>query len=404
MTTTASSGKTLKDVAAGLKVMDVDTHWCEPPDLWTSRAPARLKDRVPQMHRFEDGTDHWFIEGNEDFGYGVMGVVGNKGEKYRDGGNLSLPTFDKLHEASFDPKARIKYMDEYGIGAQIVYPNAAGFSAGKFMARMKDPELEVGCIKIYNDAASEFQRESENRCFPQALLPMHSMDDCVKEMRRSIEDLGLKGFTVSDNMGPIDLPDYTDPYWIPFWEAANSMGVPLNFHIGGTVLDARSCLWPCHSAQVGGPLASTFVQMSNAVVMVNFFASGLQDKYPNVKFVSVESGIGWVPYFLESLTWNLAERAGAEELAKMQRTPKEYFQDQWYVTFWYEKIAPQLLLEEIGVNNVMWETDFPHPTCLYPDSKEHANESLAGLSEPVRRRVLQDNAAELYKIPVGTTA
>jgi predicted TIM-barrel fold metal-dependent hydrolase len=85
-----------------------------------------------------------------------------------------------------------------------------------------------------------------------------------------------------------------------------------------------------------------------------------------------------------------------------KRRPREYFQDHLYVMFWFEQVGATKLIEDIGVRNVLVETDVPHPTCLYPGPREHFDRVLAGLSPADRRRVMQDNAAEIYRIEVPT--
>jgi predicted TIM-barrel fold metal-dependent hydrolase len=141
--------------------------------------------------------------------------------------------------------------------------------------------------------------------------------------------------------------------------------------------------------------------MSNVRVIVNLCMSDLFDRYPNVKIVSAESGIGWVPFILESLEYQLDEMVTDPVERSLQKLrPSDYFRNHIYVTFWFESLAPRKYIEDIGVNNVLIETDVPHPTCLYPGARDHLAKVLADVDPYVRRRVLQDNAAELYRIPV----
>jgi len=141
--------------------------------------------------------------------------------------------------------------------------------------------------------------------------------------------------------------------------------------------------------------------MSNVRIIANLCMSDLFDRYPNLKIVSAESGLGWIPFLLEALEFELDEVVMAsDERNYQQRRPTEYFRDHLYVTFWFERHAPMTSIEAVGVENVLIETDVPHPTCLYPGAREHFAEVLSGWSPYIRRRVLQDNAAELYKIPL----
>ena len=139
--------------------------------------------------------------------------------------------------------------------------------------------------------------------------------------------------------------------------------------------------------------------MSNVRIIVNLCMSDLFDRYPNLQVVSAESGIGWIPFVLEAMEFQLDEMVSLpEEVGHQQRRPTDYFRDHLYVMFWFEQNAPQKLIEDIGVGNVLVETDIPHPTCLYPNPLKHFADVLGDLEPATRRRVLQDNAAELYGI------
>jgi predicted TIM-barrel fold metal-dependent hydrolase len=135
-------------------------------------------------------------------------------------------------------------------------------------------------------------------------------------------------------------------------------------------------------------------------IIANLCMSNMFDRYPNLKIVSAESGIGWVPFFLESLEYQVDEMvAGRDEGPDSpKRRPTDYFRGHLYVTFWFEESGPAKLLKDIGVQNVLVETDIPHPTCLYPGTQEHFAKVLSGVDDYTKRRVLQDNAAELYHI------
>jgi len=139
--------------------------------------------------------------------------------------------------------------------------------------------------------------------------------------------------------------------------------------------------------------------MSNAYMVNCFIMSGLFDRYPNLKLISVESGCGWVPFIMEAAEYQWEEMA-PDELKELKRRPTEYFKDHIYATFWFEDAGVKHFIEAIGPDNLLFETDFPHPTCLYPESQEHLARVLARLEPGVRQRVVQDNAVELYKLPI----
>jgi uncharacterized protein len=392
--TSAGIGTDAGSVLAGLSIIDCDAHWNEPPDLWTSRAPAGMRDRVPQM-RLVNGLDHWFVE-DKDVGPMGASVVTRSLDKIHD--RVSLERFDMIDPAGYDAKLRLERMDEAGLFAQVVYPNGTGFMGGKF-AEIEDADLRLACVQIYNDAVAEWQRESGGRLLPQALIPPWDRDEAVAEARRVNEELGLRGVTLGDP-AIFGVPGFTTDHWTPFWEYCDAARLPINFHIGGTRgIDSFAAVWDDYGTEKHLALASTLFYLANWATIGNFLISGLFDRYSHLKIVSAESGIGWIPFALDALEYQLDETA-PNESKHLQRRPREYFRDHVLSCFWFETYAPAHMIEAIGVENVLFETDFPHPTCLWPDAQSHAIEVLGHLSFEDRKKVLQDNAAALYKIEV----
>ena len=395
--TTTEAQLSLKDVVGDAKVIDCDTHYTEPPDLWTSRAPAVYKDKMPYM-KTVNGQSLWFVEGEKPFGMVGTTVVGEGGVKVR--GKLSLASFEEMDEAAYKVKPRLEIMDRMGIWAQIVYPNACGFGATKFMS-IEDKGLQVECVKIYNDAVAEWQADSNGRLFPQGLLPFWDLEATRKEVVRIKEELHLTGFTLTDKPEAFGLPDYGQPHWEPFWELMNDIRLPIDFHIGAGmktfVLDDFA--WGSFGPQRKLASIATLMYMSNAYMINCFILSGMFDRYPNLKLISVESGCGWMPFIMEAAEYQWVEMA-PDEAKELKRTPLEYFKEHIYATFWFEDHGVKHFIESIGADNLLFETDFPHPTCLYPESQAHLARVLARLEPGVRSRVVQDNAKELYNIPL----
>ena len=397
MATATAPRLQLKDVVGNAKVIDCDTHYTEPPDLWTSRAPATMKSKMPYM-KTVNGQSLWFIEGDKPFGMVGTTVVDSAGNKQR--GKLSIASFEEMDEASYKVKPRLAVMDRMGIFAQIVYPNAGGFGATKFLS-IDDKDLQIACLKIYNDAVAEWQAESNGRLFPQAFLPFWDIKETMKEVVRIKEDLHLTGITMTDKPEVFGLPDYGQPIWEPLWELVNELRIPIDFHIGAGLktFAIEDFSWGSFGPQRKLASIATLMYMSNAYMVNCFMLSGLFDKYPNLKLVSVESGCGWVPFVIEAAEYQWDEMA-PDEAKGLQKRPAQYFKDHIYATFWFEDFGVKHFIEMIGPNNLLFETDFPHPTCLYPESQEHLAKVLARLDPGVRSRVIQDNAAELYKIPL----
>ncbi len=383
----------------GLRIIDTDTHLSEPHDLWSSRAPAAYKELLPHV-KTVDGRQQWFV--NKDVSLGGAGpasVVRRDAEKVR-GADFFDWSIEEVHEASYEVGARLRMMDRLGIYAQIIYPNLAGFGNQRFL-KVDKPELRNLCVSVYNDAMAEMQRESGERLFPMALFPWWDIPAAVKEVERA-HGMGLRGVVACNDPDTVGLPDLAQKDWDPFWQVCSELGMPINFHIAASAsgFDAFGhAAWPSMGREARLALASAYLFLDNARVIGNLIYSGVPERFPECRFVSVESGIGWIPFYLEALDYQLLE-AAPNELAHLKLRPSEVFRRQIYACFWFETLAPQTLIETIGVRNVMFETDFPHPTCLYPDSAAHVQKVLGDLDPEIRRRVLQDNAAELYRIPL----
>lgn len=133
--------------------------------------------------------------------------------------------------------------------------------------------------------------------------------------------------------------------------------------------------------------------------------SGVLTRFPTIKFVSVESGIGWIPFMLEAMDYQFQGNGVRDERPEFDLLPSEYFARNVYACYWFEQVAPRRLIDKIGADNVMFETDFPHPTSLYGD-EVHARikSGLADCEESVRHKILWDNAQKLYKVTAPSAA
>lgn len=408
--------ETLRDV----KIIDCDAHLTEPADLWTSRVPASMQGRVP-VQKTIDGITAWYL--HDEVWASTGGNTISTGREKVLGAHVVQP-FSNIDISSWDTKERLALMDDQGIHAQILYPNGIGFASNHVFA-IEDEVERTTVLQVYNDFLMQTQIESNGRLFPQALLPIWDMDLTIKEMTRLI-DQGMRGFTLSDKPELIGLPELPESYFDPMWELFNQTGAVPNFHIGagarredleamrgnigqkasGTagpdVTGVAKPAWRSFGKQRQLAVGATQMFMSNVRIIVNLCMSDLFDRYPNLKVVSAESGIGWIPFILEAMEFQFDEMVTHDhELAAAKRRPTEYFRDHLYAMFWFEEIGAAKLLEDIGINNVLVETDIPHPTCLFPGPREHFARVMSGLPEHTIKRVLQDNAAELYKIDIS---
>ncbi len=373
-----------------MPVIDVDTHYTEPANLWTDLAPAALKTRAPRVRQDKDGNQYWVVD--EDMHLGTVGYCVIRPDGSKDLGKTTLTKLEEMHPGASDPLARLAVMDEHGITRQILYPNILGF-AGSFVMNIKDVPLRNFCVQAYNEHAAGLQATSNGRLLPQALLPIWDMELTVTELIRCHEAYGLTGLVLTDSPELWQLPTLSESYWDPLWREAQDRGLPVNFHIGGGASIGN--LWAGMDEPTAIAAMSSLADITNMRCIVNLVFSGLLDRYPALKFVSVESGMGWIPFLLELMTYQV----GQNGVGHLALTPLEYFRRQIYASYWFETDIANAV-DKLGPDNLMFETDFPHPACLYPSVRDQVERSLGGLPESVQRKVLYETAARVYQVNV----
>lgn len=395
-----------------IKVIDIDTHLAEPEDLWTSRVSKKWGDRVPHVVKAGkyagranqvatvDITRHadddiWIVNGQPGMPTGLLAWSGHS-EHWP----AHPKTLADAHPASYDAAARLKLMDEIGVYAQAIFPNIAGSRQYVGIAR-EDPELALECCRAYNDFLAEWCSADPNRLVAQVTLPLWDIDECVREIERSAK-AGHRSVIMTYQPDGYGLPWLADTHWDPLWEVCQANRLPLCFHIDAARPPA---VWPGYDETLNLVKLTVMSFLGNSDMVTEVILSGLCHRYPDLDFVSVESGIGYLPYILESMDWQWINLGLHKTHPEMDLLPSEYFRRQVYGSFWFER---QSGLEEalrLFPDNILYETDFPHPTSISPgvfpfsetarDSLETKFASLK-VSEEALRKVLHDNAARVY--------
>jgi predicted TIM-barrel fold metal-dependent hydrolase len=233
------------------------------------------------------------------------------------------------------------------------------------------------------------------------IMPAWDIDACVREAERCAA-MGYRGVNMTADPQDSGSPDLGHPEWDPFWETCAGLELPVHFHIGASQTALTyfgTTYWPSQDDYVKPAIGGASLFQNNSRVLLNSAYSGMFDRHPNLKMVSVESGIGWVPFMLEAMDYELEENA-PEWFHKLQKRPSEYFRDNWYATFWFETGRGDLqhLIDSVGEDNVMFETDFPHPTSLHPDPVGMVREKVSTLRPETQRKVMGENAVDLYRL------
>jgi uncharacterized protein len=379
-------------------VIDVDTHLTEPPDVWTARMPASMHDRVPHVERV-DGVDVWMADGQRLGAPGYYSMAGWDGIMPVS----TPPTFDDIHPSMYDAHARLAFLDEQGIAAQVLYPNVGGFGNGYFL-RLGDRELVDACVRAYNDFLTDWCSADPARLLPVTALPFWDVDLAVAELERCI-GRGHRAVNFCNQPQDYGQPHLADTHWDPIWSAASDAGVSVSFHVGGGSMgtqfeDVAGMGWMTNFAKV-----SSFIFMDNMRCIGDLIFGGVCHRFPDLKFVSVESGVGWIPAALETFDWQWRNGGVGEEHPEYDLVPSEYFRRQIYGCFWFERRTALDAIERYA-DNLLFETDYPHPTCQHPGPRspaqlprEYAAELLAGVPDDVVGKVLHDNAASVYRLP-----
>jgi predicted TIM-barrel fold metal-dependent hydrolase len=386
---------------AALPIIDVDTHLSEPPDLWTSRMPAKWGDRIPRLELDERrGEERWVVAGHRLTGVANWAFAG--WHDYPPSHPLRIEDADP---AAFEAAARITRMDSEGIVAEVPYPNLLGFSAHAFLD-LGDPALMLDCIRAYNDFLVEWASPDPSRFVLLTSLPFWDVEASVAEIERCYE-MGHRGILFATKPYKVGMPRISDEHWDPVFRACEERGLSVNFHVGFQDMNAddmRNMIGQ-RAARSEYALRSSLVIVGLSEGLGEIILGGVCHRFPNLKFVSVESGFGWVPYFIELLDWQWVN-SGAAKAYPERELPSTYFRKQVYTTFWFEQETVRRMLD-LYPDNVMFESDFPHATSLSPGPassakrpRDTAVEALAGMPDDLCRKVLYENAANLYGIDV----
>ncbi|MCH2173979.1 amidohydrolase [Myxococcota bacterium] len=381
------------------RVIDVDTHVSEPPDVWTSRVSKKWGDLVPHVVKNAEGSgkDVWAIGDQLLQPTGVAAMAGFDG---------LLPDHpDTLADAvpgAYDAAARLAHMDHEGIYAQVLYPNVGGFGSSRFLD-LKEPELMLECVRAYNDFLIDWSSADAKRLIPIMATPFWDVDASVREIQRCAA-MGHKGVLFGSQPQAFGQPRLTDPHWDPIWAAAQDAELPISFHIGSGDLSDLMTGGAGLGVRTGMARMCTMLFMENSQCLADVIFGGICHRFPNLDFVSVESGASWVIFALEAFDWQWQNNGVASEHPEYDLLPSEYFRRQIYACFWFEDEGAKKTAE-VFPDNMLYETDYPHPTSMAPGPcsiaehpAQYADRVLSDLPDETLSKLLHDNAARVYHL------
>jgi predicted TIM-barrel fold metal-dependent hydrolase len=386
----------MADLFDRYRVIDMDTHVTEPPEVWTDRVSSKWGDRIPHIRRLGP-KDLWFVGDTPVGAPGAYSAAGHDGTypDFRD-------TYEDIPAATYDAKARLAMMDEEGVYAQVLYPNVGGFGSGRFL-ELDEPALMLECVQAYNDFLIDWCSADPARLIPVMALPFWDVGLSVKEIERSAAR-GHRAILAGSQPQVFGQPLLRDRHWDPIWAAARETGLPISFHVGAGDLDEVVNDTAGIGTKANFARASSCTFIENWQCMADLIFGGVCHRFPEVDFVSVESGAGWLHPMLEMFDWQWVNSGVTDEHPEYDLMPSDYFKRQVYGSFWFENAGLEKALELLP-DNLMYETDYPHPTCMAPGPKSsaepprvYADKALSGIPDETLQKVLHDTAARLYGI------
>ena len=373
----------------GYRVISSDNHIFEPADLWTGRVEPKFRDRAPHVVRLEDGSDWFFCDGLMMASGASVGA--QSGRRFEEPENLNLKsTFEEILPGGYIPEEHVKDMDEDGIDVSIVYPTV---SLG-FYTRVSDSELLTALFKAYNDWIAEFCSPFPDRIKGIAMLNTDDVQVGVKELERCAK-MGLAGAMIT--LYPPEEWGYDSPRYEPLWAAAQDLEMPLSLHItterlrpGDEFVNLNPTSAPSFLTNI-----DHWVRMSIGHMIFN----GVFERYPKLHAGSVEMELSWAPHFLDRMDYNYTQRAVefAPYRFKEDMLPSDYFHRNVFVSFQEDGqgIRDRHI---IGVDNLLWGSDYPHPESTFPRSREIIEEILVDCTEGEKAKIVGGNAARIYQL------
>jgi predicted TIM-barrel fold metal-dependent hydrolase len=365
----------------------IDLPWL-PADLFTSNASAAMKDRMPFVVDGPDGP-RWTTKKGASLGLvGGLGSTGSKpvpGQNYRVDVMISAGLFEdgkKGIRRPADPDLRRGDMERDGVDAEVMFGILGAAS------RMGDHGATGEMFRIYNDWLVNFCKKYPERNIGLACLPYGDIDAAVAEIYR-VAKLGLRGVELSCSW---DMDPMWHPVWEPLWKAMSDVNLPLHFHtfpsLPQSVRDAQTGL--TRRAAQFTSVAGFQMNLVNIVAAV--IGAAVLERYPNLRISLGESGIGWLAYALDRMDFEWEDRF--RDLG-LKMKPSDYWRRQCKATFQFDRIGTKIL-DDIGVETVMWGSDYPHPDGVWPESSKYIEEQFGHLPPDVVRKITCDNAREFY--------
>ena len=358
-------------------MVSCDSHVNEPTNLWRERLDAQYRDRLPRIEVGENGVKWQVSEGMQRSRLLEDHLEGEDKERSK---------------AGADPVQRLKDMERDGVDAEIMFPNK-----GLAMWATPDPQFAMAQCRVYNDWAWETFGPYNDRMSPMAAVATGDLEGSIAEVER-VAKLGFRGLTLPCKpiYGSHDArhPNYNWPMFDRLWAVIQETGLPITFHIS-TGRDPRA-------ARKDGGAVINYVAHALAPTVepvACMCASGVFERFPQLRFAGIECGIGWLAWALEAMD-EAYKKHHMWAFPKLKLLPSEYFRMHGAASFQEDQVGLDLAVKYNLVDNILWANDYPHHEGSWPHSAQAIERTMGGLTDEQRARILGLNAVRLFKFNV----
>jgi predicted TIM-barrel fold metal-dependent hydrolase len=335
--------------ADDLILISVDDHLVEPPTMFEQHIPARHRDQAPKIVHSDDGSDVWVFNGS---------IAGRPKEEY----GIEPTAFDEIRPGCWDIDERIKDMNAGGVLGSMCFPSFPGFS-GRLFAAADDKDLALAVVQAYNDwHVDEWCGSYPGRFIPMGLPVLWDPQLAADEVRR-LARKGVHSLTFTENPATLGYPSFHDPHWNPLWEALCDEDVVLSIHLGSSGKLAVT------APDAPIDVMITLQPMNICAAAADLLWSRVIKEYPALRIALSEGGTGWIPYFLDRIdrTYDMHHLWTGQDFG--DRIPSEVFREHFLTCFIADPIGLKLR-DDIGIDNIAWECDYPHSDSSWPTAPE----------------------------------
>ncbi len=362
-------------------LVSVDDHIAEPPDMFEGHVPERYRDQAPRVVTDDQGFQQWWYGDHEGRNLGLNAVAGKPREMF----NVNPARFDEMRPGCFDVHERVRDMSAGGTLASLNFPNWTGFS-GQVLNEGPDRTVNEIMIKAYNDwHVDEWCAAYPDRFIPCGILPLFDVDKAAAEVRR-LAAKGCHAVTFSENPSALKMPSIHSGHWDPLFAACSDEGTVLCLHIGSSSKGAST------SRDAPPSIPMTLSSAMSIYSLADLVWADFWWRFPNLRFSLTEGDIGWIPYFLQRAEHIQDRHSGwtGHEFPPGWG-PAEVFRQRILCCFINDPVGV-ILIDHFNIDNVCWESDFPHSDSSWPNGPEVNEVQFASLTDEQVAKITHENA------------